>query len=171
MMRVLVKRSSVIAVSLIVTLSIFPSLTIAEESPEDTGKLKVKMERIGQNDTDRKNSGTNDNKETELDKIAPSLFEEQTRAAIQVKQQELQDTTEQLENVLFVTDSKGNTALMETEETLFTSDYDVEMTVAINQNNNKDNEEESISGNIVAGLSGLVLMGCAGLFLMMRKMF
>lgn len=172
MMKVLVKRSSVIAVTLMGLLNFFPSLTIAEESSEETGKMEVKLERIGQNNSERENSGSNDNKETELDKIAPSLFEEQTRAAIQVKQKELENTTELLEDVLFVTDSQDNTALKETEATLFTGDYDVEMTVAMNQNNHNENsEEEGISANIVAGLSGLVLVGCAGLFLMMRKMF
>ncbi|ULT57353.1 type VII secretion protein EssA [Neobacillus drentensis] len=159
-MKALVKVFSI----LVLLLGCFPVFSTHSFAADDTGKMLLKTDRIGQDST----IGNENHKETELEKVAPELFKEQTRAAINTKQLESEKATENLEQKLFVQPSKPNTALKDTKNTLFSSNYTVQYAEASAQDTKKDGG--LISDRIIPALIGLVAACCGGIFVMMRKM-
>lgn len=162
-MKALVKTFSILVVFLgCMTITSIHSL--ADKSSDDNGKMQLKTDRIGQ-DSSLENEF---HKETELEKMAPDLFKKQTRAAIETKQLEAEKATRKLEQKLFVQPSETNTALRDTKQTLFSSNYTVQDARASNQDTNE--ERGLMSKKIIPALIGFVAACCGGVFVMMRKM-
>lgn len=162
-MKELVKTFSVI----VVFLGFFTALSshsLADTASDDKGEIQLRTDRIGQDPV----IGNEFHKETELEKTAPGLFKEQTRAAIQTKQLEAEKATKNLEQKLFVQPSESDTTLRDTKKTLFSSNYTVQNT----QSSNQDIIEEGgmMSKRIIPALIALVTACCGGIFVMMRKM-
>lgn len=169
-MKELVKACSFIVIFLLGIFSLFSLHPLAEENLNDSGNMQWKMERIGQDDVERENLASQDYKETELEKIAPDLFKEQTRAMLETKQIEIKETTKKLEQNLFVTPSKPNTTLNDTKRALFSSNYTVQNNAASNENTAENGQESVVNKKIWIILSGFVLVSFAGIYAMMRKM-
>jgi len=131
---------------------------------DDMGKMLLKTDRIGQDST----TGNENHKETELEKVAPDLFNEQTRAAINTKQLESEKATANLEQKLFVQPSEPSTSLKDTKNTLFSNNYTVQYAEVSTQDTKEDGG--LISNRIIPALIGLVAACCGGTFVMMRKM-
>ena len=105
-----------------------------------------------------------------MEKKAPDLFKEQTRATIKSKVLEMEQITGDLEQGLFITPSEPNTALKDTEKVLFSSDYTVQYTAASDQNNNENTQGGFMNSKTLAAFLGFVVVGCGGIYSMMRKM-
>ncbi|MEH7107141.1 MULTISPECIES: type VII secretion protein EssA [Bacillaceae] len=136
----------------------------AESTTDDNGKMQLKTDRIGQDAANREKLDQQFNKETELEKMAPDLFEEQTRAVIQTKQSELNQQTKDMEQKLLVEPSSVNTTLNDTKNALFARNYTVQYT---NMSNEEQNDGENKGLPV---LIGFVLASCGGIYVMMRRM-
>lgn len=137
-------------------------LTSAEETSSPSGKLRIQNERIGKDS--QKESYLDI--ETELEKKAPNLFNDETGVAIQERQEAELSERKALEEILFVTIESKKGAIEETKETLFASDYAVPKTTS-------DNEivKGEIGGNMLFYiLLSVVVLICGGVFVAMRKM-
>lgn len=139
---------------------------LAETTLDHSGKLRLETDRIGKDPAEREKSESKDGKETELEKVAPDLFNEQTRAAIQAKQAEMEKLTKKVKQKLFIKSSGSDTSLKEKEKALFSSDYSVRTAEA----SNKNNQASFMSNKIVIALVGILAAGCAGIYVMSRKM-
>ncbi|WP_218971569.1 type VII secretion protein EssA [Neobacillus soli] len=164
----LVKRTSLIAVFLLGVGSFFTLHSSAEGHLDHSGEIRIEIERIGQDDREREKLASQDQKETELEKIMPDLFKEQTRAAIVMKQNEMTETMDKLQQTLFETPIEADTTT-EIKTALFTNDNMVKY-AAVAKQNKQQTDEEGISKKTVAALFGSVLVICAGLLAMMRQM-
>jgi len=162
-MKKLVKLFSFLTV-LIGISPLFSLHPLAESALDHSGKMRWETDRIGKGAAVREKLENQDYKETELEKMAPDLFKEQTRAAIQTKQIEMEKATKNLEQKLFVKPSESDTSLKEKEKALFSSNYTVQSII-------KNKHEKSLMNNkMVTVLIGIVVAGCAGIYAMMRKM-
>jgi type VII secretion protein EssA len=168
-MKELVKPFSVLAV-LIGVFTLCSSQPLAETTLDHSGKIRLQTERIGEDAAEREKLENQDYKETELEKKAPYLFKEQTRAAIKTKVLEMEQTTGEVEKGLFVTPSEPNTALKDAEKGLFASGYTVQHTAASDQNNNEKNQDGFMNSKTLTAFLGFVVVGCGGIYTMMRKM-
>ncbi|MCM3603323.1 type VII secretion protein EssA [Robertmurraya korlensis] len=137
----------------------------AEGSLDHSGEMRLKTDRIGQDTAEREKQDTQSQKETELEKQAPGLFKEQTRAVIQEKQKELNHTVKSLEQNLFVQPRDSNETIEISKQTLFSNDYKVQNSPSIHQVG-----QGNSSSKIATGLVGFVLACCGGVYIMMRKM-
>ncbi|WP_040205562.1 type VII secretion protein EssA [Neobacillus jeddahensis] len=168
-MKELVKLfSSVVFIAGIHTL--FSLHPLADTNLDHSGKIRVQSERIGQDAIERKSLETQDYKETELEKIAPDLFKEQTRAAIEAKQGEMERSTEVVEQELFTIPRAPNLTIQNTEKVLFSSDYTVQYTAAPTQKTTETNNDDLLDSKTLTAFFGMVVLGCGGIFTMMRKM-
>lgn len=137
----------------------------AEGNLDHSGEMRLKTDRIGQDMMEREQQDTHSQKETELEKQAPGLFKEQTRAAIQDKKKELDITVKSLEENLFVQPRASSETLEISKQALFSNDYKVQNSESINQAN-----QGNSSSKMVIALVGIVLACCGGVYIMMRKM-
>lgn len=168
-MKKLVKPFSVLVV-LVGIFTLYSIHPLAETTLDHNGKIRLQTERIGQDEVEREKLETQDYKETELEKTAPDLFKEQTRATIKNKISEMEETAGDLEQGLFVTPSEPNTALKDAEKVLFSKDYTVQYTTASNQKNNENNQDGFMNSKTLTAFLGFVVVGCGGIYTMMRKM-
>lgn len=166
-MKGLVKLCSVIAV-LTGFLFMFSLQPLADETLDHSGEIRLQTDRIGQDAVERENLDTKDDQETELEKMVPNLFKEQTQAALKTKQIEIEQSTSELEQGLFASPSKPNMTLKNTEKVLFSSNYTVQTTKALTQNE-PDQQGGFLNSKTITTFLGMVVLGCGGLFTMMRK--
>jgi type VII secretion protein EssA len=141
-----------------------PSVS-AEGNLDHSGEMRIQTDRIGQDMAEREQQDAQSQKETELEKLAPGLFKEQTRATIQDKKKELDSTVKSLEENLFVQPRASNETLEISKQTLFSNDYKVQNAESINQT-----DPVNSSSKVVTALVGFVVACCGGVFIMMRKM-
>ncbi|MEH7307077.1 type VII secretion protein EssA [Neobacillus drentensis] len=168
-MKELVKLFSVIVV-FTVFLLMYSLHPLADATLDHSGEIRLQTDRIGQDAVERENLDTQDYQETELEKMAPDLFKEQTQAALKTKQIEMEQSTSDLEQGLFVSPSKPNITLNNVEKVLFSSNYTVQNTTATNQNEPDNNQDGFLNTKIITTFLGMVVIGCGGIFTMMRKM-
>lgn len=138
----------------------------AEDTSNRSGKLRLKVDRIGESKHVEKQT----DKMTELEKMAPDLFTEETQTAIEEKKKEMHTEMTELEQSLFVITPEIDTTMEDMKSTLFASDYTVpKMTVA--NGDEPENGSGGIMGNtLFASLVGMVVLLCGGIFAAMRKM-
>jgi len=167
-MKELVKLFSVIAV-FIGFLFMFSLQPMADEALDHSGKIRLQTDRIGQDAIERENLETRGDQETELEKLAPDLFKEQTLDALRMKQLELEQSTSDLQQALFVAPSKPDITLKNTEKVLFSSNYIVQQTPVPTQNEPENQPGDFLNTKTITTFLGMVVLGCGGIFTMMRK--
>lgn len=155
------------AVFLFGLLALWPFHPLADTNLDHSGKLQIKVDRIGQDDAARQQQDAQDNKETELEQIAPDLFKEQTQDAIRAKQTQDQAEMNELKQKLLGMSNKPDTALKDMKKVLFTGNYTVQDTVASNENNHAG--AETISNKMLSVLGGAALAICGGFYVILRK--
>ncbi|MEH7180132.1 type VII secretion protein EssA [Neobacillus vireti] len=138
---------------------------LAETTLDHSGKLRLETDRISKEAAEREKPESQDNKETVLEKVAPDLFKEQTRAAIQTKQTEMEKSIKKVKQKLFIKPSGSDTSLRDKEKALFASDYSFQSAEA----SHKNHKESFMSSKMVVVLIGMVAAGCAGIYVMSRK--
>ncbi|WP_286230483.1 type VII secretion protein EssA [Neobacillus mesonae] len=163
----LVKRTSIITVFLLGVLSVFTLHPLAEDpsNQNNDGKIRIEVERIGQEDKE-----TQDLKETELEKTLPDLFKEQTQAVIKQKQDETNKSMEQLQQTIFEAPIKADRTTAELKTALFSDDNMLKYADASKQNKEPKNEE-GINSKTMAALFGSVLLVSGTILVRMRQMF
>lgn len=168
-MKAWIKVCSIAAIILGGTLQLFMLHPSAETSLDQSGKLQIKIERIGQDDAERVRS--QDQQETELEKIAPDLFKEQTRAAVQTKQKQMEKQVKTLKGELFTgaVAAQDNSEIKNLKKALFAKKYPGQPSVITAQNNNEDKGEGLIGKKAVAFLFGFILLLCGGIYGMIQK--
>jgi type VII secretion protein EssA len=165
MMRELLKRCSIFVALLVGFCAMMPIGSSAEEPSSPSGKLRFQTERIGQDGK----SKLQVDKKTELEKVLPNLFKEETQAVIDARQKELNQEADELRQMLFVTVQEHDITTQETMKTLFASDYTVPKASAAN--NDLNESDNGIMGNtLFSSLIGIVVLLCGGIFAVMRKM-
>ncbi|WHY67409.1 type VII secretion protein EssA [Neobacillus sp. SuZ13] len=167
-MKELVKLFSVITV-FIGFLFMFSFQPLADETLDHSGKIQLQTDRIGQDAIDREKLETQGDQVTELEKLAPGLFKEQTQDALKTKQLELEQSTLDLQQGLFVAPSKPDITLKNTEKVLFSSNYTVQQTPAPTQNEPENQPGDFLNAKTITTFLGMVVLGCGGIFTMMRK--
>lgn len=134
-------------------------------SADSDGDLEMKIDRIVEDD--KKNTV---NQETELEKIFPTLFTEETSKIIAEKKAEQQQSLEELESDLFAKDVQINKTLDSVKDDLFTKDYE-EIAASTSKPNKDEIAETSQSSNTwLYVLTGFALLLCGGIYVMMQKM-
>jgi len=167
-MKELVKLFSVIAVftGFLLMFSLQP---LADDTLDHSGKIRLQTDRIGQDAVERENLATPDNQETELEKLAPDLFKEQTQDALKTKQIELEQSTLDLQQGLFVVPSKPDITLKNAEKVLFSSNYTVQQTPASTPNEAENQPVDFFNTKTITTFLGMIVLGCGGIYTMMRK--
>lgn len=143
----------------------FPIGASAETAPPVPGGLELKIDRIIKGE-DKKTI----NKETELEKVFPNLFAEETKEKINVMEEEKAKTLEELEESLFRMRSDKNLTLQNIKQSLFTENYTAVATSTSNMV--EDEENNKVFGDIL--LIFFAFIGCllaGGLYILMKKSF
>lgn len=159
------KRLANFIVLLCISLLVLVCLPVsAMANEEKRGNMQIKTDRIikGQNqDTNLR--------ETELERVFPELFTDETKEKIVNKENKNERTLDELEQSIFSNDRVANSTVEDVKDVLFTEEY---TTVASSRNHV---QEESSSGNglsntlmVVFSGAGLLLFG--GLYVAMRSM-
>lgn len=134
----------------------------AEE--EGRGGLKINPDRIikGQNEN-------TDLRETELEKVFPELFTDETKETIEETELQQKSKLEELEQSIFSYELEGNTVVQEVKDDLFTAEY----TVAQSGGNHIQEDASSGSGasnTLLAVFTGFGIVLFVGLYAAMRTM-
>lgn len=169
-MKVLVKVFST-AVLLFSLLSFMPFPSLADTNLDHSGKLQIKVDRIGQDDAERQQQGSQDHNDTGLEQIVSDLFKEQTLNVIRTKQTQDQAEMKELKQKLFLMPdpNHSDTALKDMKKVLFTGNYKVQDTVASNNNTNDQTRADTISNKMFSVLGAVALAICGGFYVILRK--
>lgn len=159
----LVKVIFTIVISLLVVWEYQTPAVIADSQ----GKLEMKIDRI----TEEKSENTS-KKETEIEKIFPMLFAEETATTVEEKKAQQEQSLDKLEEVLFTINAEPNKTLQQTKDALFTKDYEtIAATTTKQTDDQSEDKEASESDNtMLYALAGFALLLCGGLYVMMQKM-
>ncbi|MFS0752073.1 type VII secretion protein EssA [Oceanobacillus sp. 1P07AA] len=162
-MKTKLKLVNLAFVSSMILLILLPIGVSAETGSEKDGSLQMQIDRIIQ-DKDEKN----EMRETELDKIFPSLFTSETTQEINEKVNAEEDKIENIEQNLFSEDVEGNVVIQEVKDSLFQSDYE---SVAANSSNVEEESSSSSSSNIILmTFAGIAVALCGGLYVLMQRL-
>lgn len=141
----------------------------AESNFDHSGKLLIQADRIGQDETERVQA--QDQKETELEQIAPDLFSKKTQEKVKAQQQQRENEVKKSKDMLF-TDSitaQKKDSIEDLKKGLFTKDYLVQPSTQTAGSNEEDNGESLISKKAAALFAGLILLLCGGIYAMVQK--
>lgn len=95
---------------------LFTNLQVsAEDLNEKNGNMRLKLERISELDE----NNYQENVETELDKLFPTLFQEEINTQIELKQTEIRTSVEQLTDTIFEKAGETDKSLDDMKRTLF----------------------------------------------------
>lgn len=143
----------------------FPYQILAETAPIAPGSLELKIDRIIKGE-ERKTI----NQETELEKVLPNLFTEETKEKLDLVEEEKEKTLEELEESLFRMENVKNVTIQNIKQSLFTDDYTA--TASSTSNMVEDEENKNGIGNVL--LIFFTFIGCllaGGLYWLLRKSF
>lgn len=168
-MTLFLKRLSVVTGLLLGSLMLSSFHASAANGLDHSGEMRLKLERIGQGDAKGEQAESPSDKETELEKNAPDLFKERMREAIRTKQKEQIDARAALEQSLFMKPSEPDTTVMDTEKTLFASDYSVPITAVATQESEQESSGGAVGKTVFTALFGLVFAICGGIYALMRR--
>lgn len=139
--------------------------TNMNDMEHESGGLQIKVDRIIKGDSERTQMN-----ETELEKVFPTLFTEETQVWFTEVKKENEASLERLERSLFTTEIDSNTTALDIKASLFASDY----TSSASSSTNQVSLEDSGSGfgnTFLVTLTALALLLCGGLYFMMQKLF
>ncbi|MEN2768992.1 type VII secretion protein EssA [Ornithinibacillus xuwenensis] len=138
-------------------------LVSAESSSNDRGNLEFKIDRIEKgNETDK------EIRETELEKVFPTLFTEEIESNIQAKQIEEEQSLEELEQSLFSMETESYETLEDIKQTLFTEEYSASASTTVQEQ--EDRKQSGWGTPIIAVFIGFALLLCGGVYVLMRKL-
>jgi type VII secretion protein EssA len=158
-MKSVVNVFSASAVLLLGLLCLLPLDCLADSNSGHSGK----MESITQDEAERQNQIFKDNPGTQLEKMAPDLFKDQTVAAIKAKQAEEKKTAEKL----FTAPHQPDSEFRDMEKMLFSKDYKVSNSAVSYKTNNG-----GVKNLLVLTASGvLIAAACAGIYIVLKKWF
>lgn len=155
----LVKFTVLLYISLLV-LVLLPVSAAADEGK--SGSLQMKTDRIikGQNEN-------TDLRQTELERIFPTLFTDETKEAVAEKNLENEKTMEKLEESIFFMDGDKTSTVQNVKEALFSEEY-----AAGSVGNQVQEESPSSSGLskiLIVVFAGIGILLFGGLYLAMRS--
>lgn len=165
-----VKRYSLYFAFLFVIFTLSSIHALAASSLDHSGKMRIKIERISQDDAERKKLESQDQKETELEKVAPDLFKKQTMKTIQKKQAEQKEKEQKMKHILFTVKSKPNDTLKNMQKELFSSRYSAQYNDTALTEDDKESGSGLVSKKTFSVLFGFVFVICGGIYFMMTKM-
>ncbi|WP_017796449.1 type VII secretion protein EssA [Oceanobacillus kimchii] len=162
-MKTKLKLVNLAFVSSMILLILLPIGVSAETGSIKDGSLQMQIDRIIK-DKDEKN----EMRETELERIFPSLFTSETSQEINEKVNAEEDKIEYIEQNLFSEDVEGNVAIQEVKDSLFQSDYE---SVAASSSNAEEESSSSSSSNIILmTFAGIAVALCGGLYVLMQRL-
>ncbi|MCT1576503.1 type VII secretion protein EssA [Oceanobacillus kimchii] len=162
-MKTKLKLVNLAFVSSMILLILLPIGVSAESGSIKDGSLQMQIDRIIK-DKDEKN----EMRETELERIFPSLFTLETSQEINEKVNAEEDKIEYIEQNLFSEDVEGNVAIQEVKDSLFQSDYE---SVAASSSNAEEESSSSSSSNIILmTFAGIAVALCGGLYVLMQRL-
>ncbi|MDE5415221.1 type VII secretion protein EssA [Alkalihalobacterium chitinilyticum] len=140
-------------------LPMFAVLAEGQPSTEERGKLNMNLDRIIGSKEDQTKT------KTELEKVFPELFRDETRELIDRKQLKQEEWLQDLHQSIFEMESQADATVALVQETLFTASYTTPTT------ENRVHEEPSEGANNVLLFSfvGFILMVGGVVFTMMRQ--
>ncbi|BAC13269.1 hypothetical protein [Oceanobacillus iheyensis HTE831] len=149
--------------SSMILLILLPIGVSADTGSEKDGSMQMQIDRIIK-DKDEKN----ELRETELERLFPSLFTTETSEEINEKVNAEEDKIEDIEQNLFSEDVEGNVAIQEVKDSLFQSDYE---SVAASSGNAEEESTSSSSSNIILmTFAGIAVALCGGLYVLMQRL-
>lgn len=155
----------VVNVSFVMFLCLFVVLPIrgtADSYLEDSGKMEIKVDRVGQTDEEKKNV---EKQKTELDKRSIDLFIPKTENEIQKKKAEEKEELDTLHASLFLNEQKMND-MEHTLESLFHSNY---ATDKVSNETNHSDAGGAASTMLTGLLIAIVVLICIGIYTILRK--
>jgi type VII secretion protein EssA len=161
------KKRFDLAFIFIIFLLILPLEVSAETHSEDkneneNGSLDLQIDRI-----QKDRNAVTENKETEKEKKFPNLFKADTTEEIQQKSEKQKSELEDLQDTIFTLEIDAPTRNEQVQNSLFTSDYTSE--AAAVQEESDETKEDSGKGVLIF-LTGIALVLCVGLYMLMRKL-
>lgn len=157
----LAKSIVLLCISLLALVSL-PVSAVAEE--DKRGNMQIKTDRIMKSQDEN-----TDLRETELEKVFPTLFTEETKETIVEKDFENERAIEELEQSVFFIDSAANSTVEDVKDGLFSEEY----TVALSSGNHVQEETSSGSGlsnTLLVVFSGIGILLFGGLYVAMRSL-
>lgn len=165
-MKGLQKQISFGLVFLLMIILTTPLEISAESATGSSGKMRYKTERIDRG----KNDGNHKSIETELDKIFPTLFHEETVDMINLTKKKQDEYADQQERSLFEVLESPDTVLNDIKkQSLFTADYTAPKTSKVN-GITEEGQASSMGKGLLASLGGLLLVLCGGIYTMLLKL-
>lgn len=133
---------------------------------EDTrGKLHIKTDRITKGQTENTNL-----RETELERIFPTLFREETKEEIAEIELEKERKMKELEQSIFFIDKETTTTALDVKDSLFSEEY-----TAVAASGDQIMEESSsssvLSNTLMVVFTGIGILLFVGLYAAMRSWF
>lgn len=156
----LVKFTVLLYISLLV-LVLLPVSAAADEGK--SGSLQMKTDRIikGQNEN-------TDLRQTELERIFPKLFTDETKEAVAEKDLENEKTMKKLEESIFFMDGDKTSTVQNVKEALFSEEY-IAAGSAGNQVQEESPSSSSLSKILIVVFAGIGILLFGGLYLAMRS--
>lgn len=136
----------------------------AAADEEERGGLRINTDRIikGQQEP-------TELRETELERVFPQLFTDETKEVIKEKELENKSELEQLEESIFFHELEGNTAVQDVKDALFAPEYEVAQTGG-NQIQEDPSSGSGVSNTLLAVFTGLGAVLLFGLYAAMRNL-
>ncbi|WP_405100992.1 type VII secretion protein EssA [Oceanobacillus sp. FSL H7-0719] len=155
----LVKFTVLLYISLLV-LVLLPVSAAADEGK--SGSLQMKTDRIikGQNEN-------TDLRQTELERIFPTLFTDETKDAVAEKDLENEKTMKKLEESIFFMDGDKTSTVQNVKEALFSEEYAAGS--AGNQVQEESPSSSGLSKILIVVFAGIGILLFGGLYLAMRS--
>ncbi|MFV8828654.1 type VII secretion protein EssA [Alkalihalobacterium sp. APHAB7] len=146
---------------LIVSLLLPMSVVLAESqlSTEERGKLNMNLDRISGSKGDQTKT------KTELEKVFPELFRDETRELIDRKQLKQEEWLQDLHQSIFEMESQADATVALVQETLFTESYTAPTTQSLAQ----EIPNEDAQNVLLFSALGFILMVGGVVFTMMRQ--
>ncbi|AIK38268.1 type VII secretion protein EssA [Bacillus pseudomycoides] len=128
----------------------------ADSYLNDNGKLDFKVDRLHEDNQERNEKGQ---QETELDKAAIQLFNEEVEKQINEKQKKQKKEMKELNDSLFLNTKKID-KMKDTQKSLFSKDYNVRASSS-ETDHSQAKTEEPISPTLI----GLIIIGVIFIFI------
>lgn len=157
----LAKSIVLFCISLLVLVSL-PILAVADE--QKSGNMQIKTDRImkGQNEN-------TDFRETELERVFPTLFTDETKETIVEKDLENERMVEDLGQSIFFIDREVTSTVEDVKDDLFSEEY-----TAVASSGNHVQEEASsgggLSNTLMVVFAGMGILLFGGLYVAMRSL-
>ncbi|MCK0473457.1 type VII secretion protein EssA [Halalkalibacter sp. APA_J-10(15)] len=140
----------------------FAVLAEDQSSTAERGKLNVDLERISGSNRE----GDQTNTVTELEKVFPELFRDETKEIIDTKQLEQEEWLEGLQQSIFEMESQTDATVARVQESLFTESY----TAPTTENRASEDGSNGGANNVLLfSIMGFVTMIGGAVFMMMRQ--